>query len=419
MTTHPTELFGMGTTSGLDGTSKFNILSEFDVSEYLRYEQALHNALTPTSRFETKLVELNFHSYLNCEEFAGTLLGLGRNFGTADRRSLAESVMGAIINWLTSFRLHLDYAETQLKRHFGDDSEQVKTFETRTHLAFDSDPGYRFIYKFRNYVQHCGPPITALSLHRAENDQSNPFVKQVALFLLDRDALLSDYKEWGPVRADLLVMDKQIELRPLAEKAMSQLREIDLVLLDIAIAEGARTIYDLREALELIPKDAEGTPTLFRFTESNDESNRVLNITPQHFSREMVEQYEQVASGERAPADLHEPSEAPSPPEFDPGTVLARFNRESRAVQAMSLWLTEKGGTPTFQAELRRMIQEDGGAEILLTGMFNMTAVLLAMTAAVLGTKPESLLGGLLDIYALQPKAEAGSSSPSTDGPSA
>jgi hypothetical protein len=51
--------------------------------------------------------------------------------------------------------------------------------------------------------------------------------------------------------------------------------------------------------------------------------------------------------------------------------------------------------------------------------MFNMTAVLLAMTAAVLGTKPESLLGGLLDIYALQPKAEAGPSRTTSDGPSA
>jgi hypothetical protein len=418
MTTNPTDLFGIGTTSGPDGT-RFNILSEFGMADYLRNERALQNALAPTNRFETKLVELNFHSYLNCAKFAGTLLGLGRNFGTADRRSLGESVMGAIINWLTSFRLHLDYAETQLKRHFGDESEQVKSFEARTHLAFDSDPGYRFIYKFRNYVQHCGPPITALALRRAEKDQSNPFIKQAALFLLDRDALLSDYKDWGLVRPDLLAMDKQFELRPLAETAMAQLREIDLVLLDIAIAEGSRTIHDLREALELIPKDAAGTPSLFRFTESGDGSNNLLNITPQPFAREMVEQYEQVASGQRAPADLHEPSEPPSPPEYDPGTVAARFNRESRAVKAMSLWLTEKGGTPTFQAEVSRMIQEDGGAEVLLTGMFTMTAVLLAMTAAVLGTKPESLLGGLLDIYALQPKAEASSSIADTDGPSA
>jgi hypothetical protein len=415
MTTDSTELFGIGTTSGLDGT-KFNILSEFGMTDYLRYERALHSALAPTHRFEAKLVELNFHSYLNCEKFAGTLLGLGHNFGTADRRSLAESVMGAIINWLTSFRLYLDYAETQLKHRFGDESGQVKAFKTRTNLAFDSEPGYRFIYKFRNYVQHCGQPIAALSLNRVEKDQVNPFVKQAALFLLDRDALLSEYNGWAAVRADLSTMEKQFELRPLAEKAMAQLREIERVLLDIAIAEGARTIHDLREALELIPKDVEGTPTLFRFTQKNDGSNEILNMTPQHFAREMVEQYEQVASGQKTPAGLHHPSEPPPPPGFDPATVRERFKRESRAVQAMSLWLNEKGGTPTFLAEVGRMIQDDRGAEVLLTGMFNMTAVLLAMTAAVLGTKPESLLGGLLDIYALQPKSEAGSSSSITGG---
>ena len=35
----------------------------------------------------------------------------------------------------------------------------------------------------------------------------------------------------------------------------------------------------------------------------------------------------------------------------------------------------------------------------MFTGMLNMTAVLLHMTAAAIGVQPEGLLGGLLDIY--------------------
>jgi hypothetical protein len=232
---------------------------------------------------------------------------------------------------------------------------------------------------------------------------------------LRRDAIRrhrQDGMEARPVRVrtsdGVLVLGPK---RSAIELDLTPKRTEQFVLLDIAIAEVARTIHDLREALELIPKDAEGTPTLFRFTQKNDGSNEILNMTPQHFAREMVEQYEQVASGQKAPADLHHPSEPPPPPGFDPATVRERFKRESRAVQAMSLWLTEKAATPTSLAEVRRMIQEDGGPEVLLTGMFTMTAVLLAMTAAVLGTKAESLLGGILDIYALQPKSEAGSSS--------
>ena len=98
--------------------------------------------------------------------------------------------MSQIINWLTSFRLHLDYAETRVKRQYGKTSDQVKAFKAQTHQAFDSSIGYRFISKFRNYVQHCGPPITSVSVGLNSNQHQNPFIKQTATFLIGRDAIL-------------------------------------------------------------------------------------------------------------------------------------------------------------------------------------------------------------------------------------
>jgi hypothetical protein len=68
----------------------------------------------------------------------------------------------------------------------------------------------------------------------------------------------------------------------------------------------------------------------------------------------------------------------------------------------MSLWQAEGGGTIAFFSAVNSMIQEDGGVDLLLTGMFNMTAILMHMTAAALGVRPDGLLGGLLDVYAAQ-----------------
>jgi hypothetical protein len=226
--------------------------------------------------------------------------------------------------------------------------------------------------------------------------------------------LLEGFDGWGAVRKDIASMSDEFELLPLAEEAMEQLHEIERALLDIAIAEGARTIADLREALENIPPDADGNPTLFRFaTRGDDPRAEIIHLTPQSFSREMVEQYERVASGELTPSDLHHPTPPPPQPTFDPATVQEVFRRDSRAVQAMSLWQREKGGTPAFFKGVNAMIQEDGDVEVLLTGMFNMTGVLLHMTAASLGVRPDGLLGGLLDIYAGQGRpGEVETSSP-------
>ena len=396
------EHFGVGTTDGPPTNTTHSILDEFDSVTYQRYFDALGNAESPTHRFAARLVELNFQSYLNHEKFAGTLIGLGRSFSVGDKRPLIESVTTQIINWLASFRLYLDYAETGLKRQFGRDSSQYLSFKRRTANAYDNHRGYRFIYKFRNYVQHCGPPIASLRVSRSEQRETNPFVKQTAVFLLDRDGLLHSFDEWGPVRKDLLAMQPEFELRTLAHESMEQLRGIESVLLDIAITEGARTIGDLREALSRLPVYAKGAPTLYRFTTNAQEPSTTVQLTPTLFSPDMVEQYERVASGAIQPTDLHARARPPAQPLFDPATVEQHFRRDSRAVQAMSLWQAQGGGTPAFFSGVNSMIQEDRGVDLLLTGMFNMTAILMHMTAAALGVRPDGLLGGLLDVYAAQ-----------------
>jgi hypothetical protein len=194
-------------------------------------------------------------------------------------------------------------------------------------------------------------------------------------------------------------MDQDFELEPLATRAMVQLREIDRLLLDLAIQEGARTISDVREAMNLLPHDVEGVPNLFRFTLID--GGTFTSVSPSPFlDKQGVSDYESVASGEKSPAELRSPVAKPQLPLFDPETVGETFRRDSRAVQAMTAWQDQEGTTPAFRATVNSMIAEDGNIEPLLTGMFKMSAVLLHMTAASLGVDSSGLLGGLLDLYA-------------------
>jgi hypothetical protein len=393
------ERYGIGTMTPGPESATIDIVEEFDGDVYERYSQALQNAMLPTGRFTRELVERNLQGYLDNEKFAATLLGLGRHLGSPNREQLSNALMSQIMNWLMSFRLYLDHAETELKRRFGKDSAHVHRFTDQTHECYDGSIGYRFIYRFRNYVQHCGAPLSFLSLSPPRPEASNPLLRQSARFTLSRDDLLAKF-DWGTaVRRDLVAMPETFELQPLAEEAMEQLRIIDRLILELNLNEGARTIHDAREALTRLPAGSPGVPVLLRFRPTIEGTIRKVSLSPTPISVEAVEQFERLSSGALAVEEMYYVAAPPPAPAFDPDTVRERFRRDNRAVQVMSLWQAEGGGTPAFQQTVNEIVLVDQGVEPLVTGLINMSATLLHMTAAALGIDAGGLLGGLLDVY--------------------
>src|ERR1035438_1345705 len=228
------ESFGVGTLSGSEPPNlTWSILQEFDLATYERYSRAFGNALAPLDSFTIELVERNLQSYWNIQKYVGRLLVLGRDFGIPDRLNLSSDLMVQVINWLTSFRLFLDHAETYLKRRHGKQSAQYLRFKSETSTIYDGSVGYRFIYQFRNYVLHCGAPFSNVTIGRGDEQFAERFVS----FTLKRDQLLRDFN-WKTATEDLEGMAESFELEPLAMDAMAGLRDIHSVLLDIAIEEG-------------------------------------------------------------------------------------------------------------------------------------------------------------------------------------
>ena len=403
------EHYGIGVISGeAPPKIQYKILIEFDVATFDRFSAAIKNAAAPLNRFNMMLVEKNFQSFLNVQKFAIRLMSLGREFGgIPDRIKLGESLMSQIVNWLTSFRLFLDHAETNLKRTYGDHSSQVLRFKEQTALAFDGKLGYRFIYQYRNYVQHCGTPVSSITLTATKDEEGKPILDEQGQpiprvsFRLNRQTLLQDGDWSAIVRDDLEQMSETFELEPLAREAMEGLREVDRLLLDIAFEEGARTIADVCEALGLLPEDEIGVPNLFRFTV--EDGATIRTISPQPFPTEdTIASYEAVAAGTKQPSDLRHTASPLPPPPFDPDTLEQRVHQDSRAVQLMTLWEAEGGLTQSFVERVRAMIAEDNGVDSILNGFFNMTAVLIHMTSASIGIDPQGFIGGLLDVYTTQ-----------------
>jgi hypothetical protein len=147
-----------------------------------------------------KLVEYvlhNFSSFKGCIEnhlksFAMEPSALGRY----DLDAFGHEINVTLLNMMMSARTFLDHMETFVKREYGKESIEVKLFKSLTAKEFDNTFSYKFMYKLRNYVQHCGMPPLSYSKTKILDEES-PFAELTLVF--DRDALLSEYDSWGGI----------------------------------------------------------------------------------------------------------------------------------------------------------------------------------------------------------------------------
>lgn len=100
-----------------------------------------------------------------------------------------------LFNFLTSSRTYLDHTETYLKRTYGSTSVEATKFKEQTIKLYDSHFEYRFIYKLRNYAQHCAIPLNKITLEYQGLEPENRKLTLIPIF--DKTELLKNFSEWG------------------------------------------------------------------------------------------------------------------------------------------------------------------------------------------------------------------------------
>lgn len=162
-------------------TSVFDFNRHFKLVEYVSYN---YDCLK--DHIESNLIEFSEDQ---------------NNLGNYDIDRLSHGVNILLLNFMMSVRTFLDHMETHVKRTYGKISCETDLLKNLTSTEFDSKFSYRFMYKLRNYVQHCGmPPINYTKTKVLKGD--NPRASIVAEF--DRNALLFGFDSWGAkVKPDL------------------------------------------------------------------------------------------------------------------------------------------------------------------------------------------------------------------------
>lgn len=124
------------------------------------------------------------------------------------------------LNFLSSGRTFLDHTETYLKRKYGSQSNEYLIFQSETNKIYDNSFEYRFMYKLRNYAQHCGLPINNITYSINNDFQGDKYVRNINLNpTFDLIKLSNDFKKWGST------LKEDFKLKPNEISVTSVLKE--------------------------------------------------------------------------------------------------------------------------------------------------------------------------------------------------
>ena len=182
----------------------FDFNRHFKLAEYV-----LHNFTSLKACVENSL-----------QDFAESTDPIGRY----DLDTFGHEVNINILNLMMSARTFLDHMETYIKREYGKESNEIKLFKKLTANEFDNRFSYKFMYKLRNYVQHCGMPPLSYSKSKVMEGKS-PHTSITLEF--DRDELIKGFDGWGAiVRPELEAQESKFNALSIVEEFVTSILRI-------------------------------------------------------------------------------------------------------------------------------------------------------------------------------------------------
>ncbi|MDE0437653.1 MAG: hypothetical protein OXJ36_04560 [bacterium] len=172
----------------------------------------------------------------------------GHSKAPLDPSAYQVPITASVLNFLAAMRMFLDQSECELKRlDKVDNGNRYFAWKSACSSEYDDYFAYRFLYRFRNYVQHVGLPLSnwdiSISLAHSEelvrrassgelllDDVSGADAKVITILLGESPTdLVRNFNRWSTVKADLQSLTVEIDLAEQIHIVFECLSRIDHV----------------------------------------------------------------------------------------------------------------------------------------------------------------------------------------------
>lgn len=236
-------------------------LSNEEYEEYCSARALLGRYMINRELFQ--ILEKNHEQYRNT--LANTSMSV-QSLNEIDWRYFYElkiNINNCILNFLCATRTYLDHTQTSITREHGNKSDKFKSFKSLTSKAYDNNISYRFVYKLRDFTQHCGMPLGNVQFKSNIIDKETKDVEKQIEFLYDRDYLLDSFSNWKHVKKDLAAMPRYFPISIHIDEMMKELRFIDASLLKRNKNQLAKLINQYDDLLTTITDDKKYDPYIY------------------------------------------------------------------------------------------------------------------------------------------------------------
>jgi hypothetical protein len=235
---------------------------------------------------------------LNYEDFLNIIIKISKDYND-DPTKVSFSILEEmnlninryLINYLFSVRTFLDHIETKLKNLYDQNSIKVINFKKACSFEYDNCFSYRFLYKLRNYSQHCGLPLEGFSLESKEEPEFSGKIVNSMIVKFKRENLLT-YGEWGNrIKQEIKALPEEFNVLPHVINLTKSLDKINRVIINDNISELIKSAEYI-EQLITPAINKEGIPIIFRF--SNDGKTKQIEMI--HIPFHIIEYVKQLKS---------------------------------------------------------------------------------------------------------------------------
>lgn len=285
--------------------------------------------------------------------------------------------MNELLNWVISTRFYLEVEREYIRSTHGTDSLQMGVFRAAASREFNAHAGYRFTYNLRDYAQHGGIPLSAMTV-QASDGGGRRLVPHVT-----RDSLLATSFKWSKhARKIIDDSDGVIPLMPMIEDAMAGLDQIERAAVRMHISHAALAVPTLQNAINR-RGDKPGHAAIFTLPDDGTLSSFSFTALPPPEALQQI-------------LEADQDEELPTRPLLeDPYAILTGPQRDAARRASAAIGALLVPDYAEHERIVNRMVGEDQDVVPLIQGLSDMARLLLLMASQALGTSPEAMLGSV------------------------